>query len=236
MLLLAGCTNDATGSALLAQVRQTLAERDAKLSSYHLVVESKDGADVAKHAFFFRSPNKMRALLLEPTPLEFSFDGKRIYRLVPASRELTTIELAPKEPARATMALHAMFAPFVIEGFRSPLMPLKGVSASRHGETVELKVEPGEGVTVTYVLRWPSADFLERRSQTPTGSSVLEVEEEHCDAALKLCVPKRAVERADGAQRLEVTLTTLELNPDIPLEDFTPHAPAGWTQKLQRLE
>ena len=239
-LLLSGCRKEATpAELLLSQVKQALADRDARLRSYHLVAVTKEGEAQATHAFFFRSPNQLRAVVAAPTPLEWSFDGTRLYQLQSEAKTFSTFELK-LPPAKASIFLHSTFSPFVPEGFRAPLMPAKGVSATRvthpmGPEAVELKLSPGEGVTVTWVLRWPTADFLERRTQAGAGTGELKVEAEHCDAALKLCVPRRAAQFVDGQRQVTTELTTLELNLELPAEAFTPAVPAGWTRETRQV-
>ena len=240
LLLASGCKRDAAPpGTLFSQVKQTLADRDARLTSYHLAGETTEGAEHARHEFFFRSPNKMRAALRGPLQLEWSFDGARVYGLAGPSKTFTTYELK-LPPDQAAALLHSKFSPFVLEGFRTPLMPMKAVTATlrphpRGPQAVELKVEPGDGVTVTYVLRWPGADFLERRGEADAGTSELKVEAEQCDEKLKLCVPTLAAEYFDGKRLLTIRLTTVELNVDIGAEEFTPQVPAGWTTEVKRV-
>ena len=234
VLLLAGCKSPAPeGSALLSQVKQALAERDARLGSYHLAGVTTEGAEQVTYEFFFRGPNKMRAAMLTPQRFAWSFDGQRLVRAIDATKKFETFELKLPDD-KAKLFLHATFSPFVLEGFRAPLMPLKGVTAARQGpDAVALRLEPGDGVTVTYVLRWPGADFLERRASSDGGTDLLKIEEELCDAALKLCVPRLAVEYVDGQKRVATRLTAIELNVELPADGFAPVAPDGWTRETR---
>jgi outer membrane lipoprotein-sorting protein len=243
VLSLAGCRREppplSQGIALLSEVKQALARRDAKLTSYHFVTLTAEGDKRSAHAFSFRSPNKMRAVTQSPVPFEWTFDGKQLYTLLPATKTFTTHTL--NLPAdQASIFLHTTFAPFVREGFRTPLMPMKGVTATRVAhpngpEAVELKLEPGEGVTVTYVLRWPGADFLERRTVGPEGTSVLKVEAEHCEAKLALCVPRSMAELFNGQPRWTKELSEIALNVELPTDDFVPQVPAGWTAQTEQV-
>jgi outer membrane lipoprotein-sorting protein len=240
LLLWAGCPNNTpAGSALVSEVRRALAEREKRLSSYHLVAASKEGEAIATHAFFFRSPNKMRGVVLQPANLEWSYDGQHLYKLEPTEKKFSSFEM--KLPAeKAAMFLTTTFAPFVTEGFRTPLMPSKGVTATRvphpkGPEAVELKVEAGAGVTVTYTLRWPTADFLHRRTEAGGQLSELKVDEELCDEKLRLCVPKVSSEYLDGKLQLTTRLTTIELNAEVPADDFAPAAPEGWARESHQV-
>ena len=95
---------------------------------------------------------------------------------------------------------------------------------------VELTVKPGEGVTVVYVLRMPSGDFLEKRTTSEGQTRVLKMETEKCDQALALCVPTKLVERV-GEQLLGSTeVTSVELNAALPQDTFSPKLPEGWSK------
>jgi hypothetical protein len=137
--------------------------------------------------------------------------------------------------------LTEIFAPFAPEGFRAPLLPGNGVSARRVShprgpEAVELTVKPaGSDVEVTYVLRWPGMDFLGKRTRSGGASSELRVEEEQCEQALGLCVPKRLTQWAGEQQVAETTLSRVELNPTLPAETFTLSAPEGYEVQSKTL-
>lgn len=238
LLFLVGCKPAAPqGNLLLSAVKQALADRDAMLTGYELKAQVTDGEQRARHTFYFRSPNRMRVVITEPAPLQWVFDGARLHKLEPDAKAFRTYELQVSQQKAATF-LHSMFSPFVLEGFRTPLMPMKGVTATevahpKGPRAVELRVTPGDGVTVTYVLRWPGADFLERRTQTATGRSELKVEDEQCFDKPKLCVPKRAVEVVDGKLHLTTQVSAIALNPELAADVFAPPVPEGWTLTTQ---
>jgi hypothetical protein len=231
LLLLLGCPQP-TGDGLLAEARRALAERDRRLTSFQLVVDTTEGDARAHHEFLFRSPNKSRGRLTAPRDLELAFDGTQLVTLSHAERryEVVPLDLPPAERA---LALASAFLPFAPEGYRAPLLPVAGVEAkavTRPGApaAVELTVRPGDGVAVTYVLRLPAADFLEKRTSAEGRERVLRVEAEQCDAALALCVPTRLVERTGGRVLGTTEVTRAVLNPALPAELFAPKKPDGW--------
>ena len=235
-----GCPKDVPpGAPLLSEVRQVLAERQRRLSSYHLAGESTEGDAVATHAFFFRAPNKMRGIVIHPAHLEWSWDGEHLSHLEFGAKKFSSF--AMKLPAdKAAMFLTTTFAPFVNEGFRTPLMPSKGVKATKlkhpkGPDALALEVELGPKLTTTYFLRWPTGDFLGRRTSNDGQLSELTVEEELCDEKLKLCVPKVTSETLDGKVQLRTRLTTIELNVDVPAADFNPRAPDGWSTETHEV-
>lgn len=238
-LVFCGCpkaANDApTSSSLVAEAKKALAEREKRLTSFKLSVDSVEGKNRAHHEIAFRTPNKSRAHLLSPQDLELAFDGTTLVRLFAAEKkyEVVPLELPPAERA---FALASQFMPFVPEGYRAPLLPLSGVEAKKvtrpdGSEAVELTVKPGSGVIVRYLLRLPAGDFLEKHTTADGQDRLLSVEKEQCDAKLALCVPLKLVERV-GADVLGTTeVTSVTLNAELPQDFFSPKQPEGWTTK-----
>lgn len=236
LLVLCGCPRSppapAVPASLVSEAKKALAEREKRLTSFKLVVDSTEGEQRAHHEFAFRSPNKSRGHMTTPQDVELAFDGATFVRLLHAEKkfEVANLDLPPAERA---FFLASAFMPFVPEGYRAPLLPQTGVEGkkvSREGapEAVELTVKPGDGVTVIYVLRLPAGDFLEKRTLAEGKERVLRVEQERCDQALALCVPTRLVEKL-GDQVLGTTeLSAIELNPALPQDYFSVKAPEGW--------
>lgn len=230
VMVMTACTKapQSAPPTLVGDAKKALAERERRLTSFRLVVDTTEGERRAHHEFAYRSPNKSRGHMTVPEEMELAFDGKQLVRLLHSARkyEVVNLELPPQERA---FALASTFMPFVPEGYRAPLLPQSGVEAKKlTDDTVELTVKPGDGVTVQYVLRLPAGDFLEKRTLSGEQTRVLKVEKEQCDAALKLCVPTKLVERL-GAEVLGTTeVTTVELNPELPQDLFTPKKPADW--------
>ncbi|MBL8910804.1 MAG: hypothetical protein JNM17_08900, partial [Archangium sp.] len=195
----------------VGDVKRVLAEREKRLQSYRIVVDTtegfgagrepgENGQSVAHHEFWFRSPNKSRGHMTLPQEVELAFDGTSLVRILyppkvmDAGREpgKTVVEPVPLDlpPAQRAFFLASTFMPFAPEGFRTPLIPSTGVEISSASPTeVNVKVAPGEGVSVAYRLRWPSGDFLEKRALSNGKERRLKVLDEKCDSTLKLCVP-----------------------------------------------
>ena len=229
LVFLLACPKDTPEGTLLSEVRRTLADRERRLNTYHLAGESKEGDAVATHAFFFRAPNKMRGVVMHPAHLEWTWDGAHLAKLEFGSKTFSNFPIT-LPPEKAAMFLTTTFAPFVSEGFRTPLMPSKGVTATMLKDEVELKVVNPQ-LRLTYRLRWPTGDFLGKRTESDGQVSELTVDEEQCDEKLKLCVPKVTSQRLDGKLQLSTRLTRIELNVDVPADDFTPRPPQGWTEE-----
>jgi outer membrane lipoprotein-sorting protein len=233
VLLFSGCPKGSEAPApvsLANEARRALAEREKRLTSFKLVVDTTEGENRAHHEVAFRSPNKSRGHMTSPQELELAFDGTTLVRLIHPLKKYEVVSLDMPAADRAFF-LASQFMPFVPEGYRAPLLPQSGVEAkSLKPDTVELTVKPGEGVTVVYVLRLPSGDFLEKRTTAEGQTRVLKMESEKCDEALELCVPTKLVERM-GEQVLGTTeVTSVELNAALPQDTFSPKLPEGWTK------
>jgi hypothetical protein len=241
LLVLAGCRRADDSAALLSDARQRLAARDGKLTSYALAGTAREGAQTLDFRFAYRAPRKMLGTLGAPASRTYAWDGEHLFERSDATKQFITYthELPPDKHAGV---LTDIFAPFAPEGFRTPLLPSKGVSARRAShprapEAVELTVKPaGTDVEVTYVLRWPALDFLGKRTRVGGTTSELRVEEEHCELALALCVPRRLTWWASEQQVAETTLSSVELNPVLPSETFTLTAPEGYEVQTKTLE
>jgi hypothetical protein len=240
LLLLAGCRRGGETSALLSDAKQRLAARDGKLTSYVLAGTAREGTRTMDFQFAYRAPQRMLGTLGAPTSRTFAWDGEHLFERDDAARKFLTYDagLSPEERAGV---LTQLFTPFAPEGFRAPLLPGQGVSARRAShprgpEAVELTVKPeGTDVEVTYVLRWPSMDFLGKRTRSGDATAELRVEEEQCEQALALCVPRRLTQWGGGQQVAETALTRVELNPTLPADTFTLSAPRGYDVERKTL-
>ena len=231
MLVGCGCPKpaEAPPPSLVGEAKRALAEREKRLTSFKLVVDSTEGENRAHHEVAFRSPNKSRGHMTVPHDFELAFDGTQLVRLIAAQKKYEVVSLDMPAADRAFF-LASQFMPFVPEGYRSPLLPQTGVEARQVPGGVELTVKPGEGVTVRYVLRLPAGDFLEKRTLAEGQERVLRMEREQCDEALALCVPTKLVERL-GQNVLGTTeVSGIELNPALPQDVFSPKVPEGWSK------
>jgi hypothetical protein len=227
LVSLAACHEDA---GLLAQVKRALVEREQRLQAYSFQAH----AGAAQYTLSFRAP-KSTLLTLESGAL--SFDGERFYERDDAARTFTTY--APELNAEQLALIWAQgFGARIPEGFRAPLLPPRGVTAQQVGDTVELTLhthDEGKDVSVTSVLRWPGADFLERRTDYGGAKGALRMEREECDPQLKLCVPTQLAKWV-GDQKVEQTeLTQVQLN-DAPARDaFVLTVPRDFKQEHSTL-
>lgn len=237
VLLLTGCPKASEAPLpppLVGDAKRALAERERRLTSFKLVVDSAEGENRAHHEVSFRSPNKSRGHMTSPQEFELAFDGTTLVRLIHAQKKYEVVSLDMPAADRAFF-LASQFMPFVPEGYRAPLLPQSGVEAKRVSresalDAVELTVKPGEGVTVTYVLRLPAGDFLEKRTVAEGQERVLRMEKEQCDEALKLCVPTKLVERVGDTVLGTTEVSGIELNAALPQDTFSPKLPEGWTK------
>jgi hypothetical protein len=245
LAVLAGCSKQRDDNAhMLREVKQRLSERDTQLTSYRLEGITRDeGAEPLGFGFSYRAPQKMLGVLRAPVSRAFSWDGEHLFEQNDKDQRFTIFKNELSTERRSGF-LTETFAPFSPEGFRAPLLPseleAKRASHPRAPEAVEVtgKVapSPGESLQVTYILRWPTMDFLGRRFLLPDSTvSEVRVEEEHCDEALKLCVPQKLTRWVKGQKVGETTLSKVELNPALPNDTFTLVAPEGYEVQTKTL-
>ncbi|RYZ41569.1 MAG: hypothetical protein EOO71_11430 [Myxococcaceae bacterium] len=248
LLSLLACRSSSSGSGdgaeLMAQVREKLSARDAKLLNYQLEGTQTEGDSLsAGFTFAYRAPQKMRGTVTQPART-VSWDGKHLYEQVEAGKQFTTFT-SEVSAEKLSAFLTEIFTPFVPEGFRAPLL-LRSTKARRTAalpqakDAVELSMplegDAAGGVVVTYVLRWPTLDFLAKRTLAPDGTQAeVRMEEEHCDAELGLCVPRKLTRRVGGQQVGQTVLSRVDLKAPLPNDAFTPAAPDGYSVQTRTL-
>lgn len=243
LLLLPGCPRKPEQErSLISEVRQKLTERDERLQSYRLAGVVREQGQEANFEFEFRQPNKMRGRFTRPVQRTFSWDGQRLYERVEDEKRLITYELK-LPPQKSALFLTQTFGPFTPEGFRVPLM-LQDSTAARTthrkaAEAVELQMETkdeeGALLAVRYLLRWPSLDFLSKRSESSGQLAEVRVEEEHCEQSLGMCFPKQLTQWRGNEPVATTVLSKVEINPPIAADSFTLTAPEGFEAKLEQL-
>lgn len=227
----------------MPQVRQRLAARDATLTRYRLAGTVKDeGEEAVSFTFDYRAPQRMRGSLGTPPARTFAWDGTRLYEQQHAEKRFTTFT-SELPPAKLAGFLAETFGPLTPEGFRAPLLmsstTARRASHPRAPQAVELVqvLEDGAGrLELVYVLRWPALDFLGKRTRGADGTEAeVRVEDEHCEQAAGLCVPKRLTRWVGGRQVGETVLTRVELNAEVPNDSFTLAVPEGYEVRTRTL-
>ncbi|HLT29996.1 MAG TPA: hypothetical protein VK013_08130 [Myxococcaceae bacterium] len=212
----------------LGQVQAMLSERDARLGGYDVSGRIVEGEHTGTFSFSFRPPQKVLGSISSPLKQTIAFDGETLFQRDDASGRVQSRSLAGAEPAAVSAQLHSVFGSFVIEGFRTPLLPRDaGVELHREGTEQQVTLtatarSPEGAVRVITRHRWPSMDFLEKRVEAP-GAPVtgVRMEKERCEASLKLCVPSRWVHLVDGKVAATVTLDDIRLGSEVQAMDFT---------------
>ncbi len=235
--------DSAADPALLAQVKSALAEREKKVGSYEIAGTVVQDGQQAGFEFAWRAPGRMKGTLLGEKGRTFSYDGDRLFELSQADRTLTSYELnLPDAQVRAYLT--QLFASFVPEGYRAPLLDFSHAQARRVShpkatEAVELssetKDDAGATIRVVYVYRWPAMDLLERRLETSGSAMVIAIEEEHCVQRLGLCLPKKVAQRVGERLGAVTTLSRVDLDSTVAAEAFTLALPEGFTSKSMPL-
>ena len=221
---------------LLSDVRGRLSERERRLGAYRVEGVITEAGQRGEFTLAFRPPLKLKGTVSLPVRQTVSFDGKTFFQRDDASGKLHQTSLEGQDPAQVSAQLHSIFGQFVVEGFRAPLLTssvrAKRLEHPQGPQAVELSVEardPAVGtVKVSYVLRWPSLDFIEKRIEGPgTQRAGVRVDEERCEPGLALCVPTRWTHLAQGQAAAEVVLGRVFLGDEAPAEEFTLTAQAA---------
>ncbi|MGQ0504261.1 MAG: hypothetical protein ACT4TC_03000 [Myxococcaceae bacterium] len=226
-------------SGLLLEVKEGLAERDAKLQSYTVRGTVTELGQVARYEFAYRAPNRMLGELLLPSARTLAFDGEHLFDVLPGSKRFTTVQLKRRSNAPSEKLME-LFTPFMPDGFRAPMLNLKELKATfgthpRAPKTVVLTQHLHEGAEVAYEMRYPSLDFLSRSMVSGSHHREVRVEEEQCDKKLALCYPVRIAQMEDGQPGAVTVLEDLRINPPVPVETFTLTAPEGYAQATSEL-
>lgn len=237
---------------LVSQIKSGLTERERRLSGYELAGTVTESGKVARFEFVYRAPGRMKGTLWAPSgegenapaaARTYAFDGERLFEVDEAQRTVTTYEVK-LPPEKSAVFLHQIFGAFVPEGFRTPVLDFKKAHAKkvthpRGPDAVELtsasQDEAGQAIEVTYVLRWPSLDLLEKRLVAGGKTMTVTVDKEQCDEKRKLCVPTQLTQ-SWGQQAGAVTaLSKVELGATVPTEAFAVSTPEGFTQTRREL-
>ncbi len=242
LCLWCSCRKASDATQLVSRTKQVLAEREKRLTSYRVEVESRSGQVKALHRFAFRSPNFMAGELLAPEPLSVSFDGSHLWKLLPKTKTRVDYTVALSQ-AQAAFLLAQTFSPFIPEGFRTPLLPTRGVTAKRvahplEPQAIELTVSQPDAeipVSTVFVLRESTGDFLAKRIEMGTSSVETTVVAEQCETALNLCVPTKLIERQGGEQIAVTEMTRVELNLALANDGFALVAPEGYVTERREL-
>lgn len=213
---------------LVSQVKAALAERERKVQSFRFSSETEQAGQKAEYTFAFRAPNKMRGDI--GGKVIYAYDGKRFVQFDQANGYFNEIDLAAEPRDKAQMFLHRVFSPFAPEGWRAPLLGGK-LTCEQKAEggkpriavTAEVSSD-GEAVALTYLFAPPAMDFV---GKSVRGGGSIEVLEQHCDAALKLCFPSVVTETPPAGAKATTRLSNIELNVPVPPEYFSPQAPTG---------
>lgn len=217
-------------------VQRVLTERARRLTSLQLEVETTLPDEAVRSRFSLRAPDLVRAVRETDQGSTVAFDGERLYRLEPSTKTLEVTE-PPRSPAQRARFLEEAFNGFAPDGYLLPALPTKGVTVmevahplSPRAAAVTVRPRGGETSEVTYILRWPSGDFLSRRVAHDGALTEVSVAEERCDKALRLCVPMKLTERVAGIVGRVTRVTDVSFNPELPVEDFRLSAPEGYSR------
>ena len=240
VLVLVGCPRPADvtteGPAVFAAVQGALNKR---LEVVHDVAVEGHIKDPAGTILGFRYAMQQPAFsvgeLLGPdgAPMRtFVFDGSQLVVIDHASRTLLRQDLSHDEE-QMLLTLHQVFAPFVCEGWRPPLLKATGTLASRTGDVVTLTVPVGEGGVKHQVVRVKAdGSFIDKSTVADDGAVLAgtTVLASVVDPGTGLSFPTRW-DMQEGGERGTITLTKTAINQGVQAARFATTLPAGYTER-----
>lgn len=247
LLLVCGCTRSSQKDVGLAsQARTHLAERERKLSSYRFHGVSTDVArnETLAFDFAYKNPNKMRGETFGATPHVLAFDGRTFRDLDVNAKKLTTYDLSGLSKPRADVFLHQVFAAFVPEGFRAPLLPagrpLEAVESNgpdgRREVALSATIPDGDAkYAFSFRFATPAMDLIEKKVSGPEGESRVQVIKQTCDHATGLCFPTEILESHGGKPTVRTVLSDIAINGPVTDAELVPAVPDGGSEEKKSL-
>lgn len=236
VLLAGGCARKPEPELpLVSQVREALAQREQRVVSYRYHGVTEQGGEKGEFRFAFRAPSRMRGDF-RSARRTFAFDGRRFVQWDEANRLFTEVDLSATPREQAALFLHKVFAPFVPEGFRTPLLGgTLTAETRREGDRPVVAIHAaaesaGERAVITFLLAPPAMDYL---GKSVEGGGAARVVSQHCDPALKLCFPVELEETVPGMPPSRTRLTSVEINPALPPEYFELRPPPGVERQVR---
>jgi outer membrane lipoprotein-sorting protein len=237
-LFSASCNKPAapTSEALFASVMQT---QNKRLEAVHDVdveghIESGDGHKL-RFRYAMQQPAFSAGELLSPEGARtraFIFDGKTLAVVDDGTKTITRNDLSADEE-QMLLTLHAVFSPFVCEGWRPPLLKPNGTTATQHNDEVVLSTAVGvEGVKLQRVSLAKDGAFIGKETIADDGSVVgsTTVLESITDPATGLRFPKQWKMLEDGTSGT-ITLTSWRINEGVDASRFATTVPVGFTER-----
>ena len=220
---------------------EAVAARPAPVRDYALAGEvTSPTGDVVHFTVDMKQPRSMKAVLVEQQKTVV-FDGKTLTLIDDRAKTVVAQDLAALPETGQLALLHAIFSPFLCEGWRAPLLRAgkqqvaRGVFAGEPRWTFDIPIDDDTLSKDRLTLRAPKADFVSRETLDKAGTVVAatRVTEEHTDAATGLSFPKRW-ERTDATGTTRYALTRIAINQGIEVARFDARAPAGSSLVNQR--
>jgi outer membrane lipoprotein-sorting protein len=162
----------------------------------------------------------------------FVFDGKTLAIIDDATKLVVKKDLSADEEGML-LTLHDVFASFVCEGWRPPLVKATGTTATVDGDIVTLRTAVGEGgVSAQRVRLNKDGTFIDKATLADDGTVLAEtvVLHEAKDEDTGLTFPTSWRVR-EGQEAGTVTLSSWRINRGVNAARFQTATPAGYTER-----
>ena len=222
------CTRPPTSAQLVSEARTGLAEREAKVHSYRFDAEMTGPGQHGTWSVAYRGPGSYRA---DTPSVSYLLDGDKFFEIDHATGKVQPSTLSQTDRNRSLERVYSAFAPFIPEGWRSPLIgsavtAIEGPQQERE-KTVLLSVGAhlaNEQAELQYLFTRPTMNWLKTETFASGHNVVRATTKEHCDPASNLCFPERIEVRKDGSVQSTTTLSHIAVNEGVPAETFSPTA------------
>jgi outer membrane lipoprotein-sorting protein len=238
-----GCTReappppDAPANAVVTQALDVLGKRIASVRDYSVegVVEDAATKQQLRFRYAMQQPSFSSGELFDAAGARaraFVFDGKVLAIIDDATKTVTRQDLSQNEE-QMLLALHEIFAQFVCEGWRPPLVKPQGTLGAIDGEQWVLTIPIVDEVlnSQRLVLR-PDGSFVKKELLDDRGVAAASttVLEDWKDPGTGLLFPKRWTHVERGSTQT-VTLSAHVVNGGVDGARFSTATPAGYADR-----
>lgn len=232
----AGCDRPRDDSAaVLAAATQAIEQRTAAVRDYALTGSATDLATKQAVPFSYAFAQPTFAKATAGTTQVTAFDGASLVMIDHAQKTARRQDAKGMPEEQLLMTLNALFADFVVEGWRPPMLRPHGVNArverAPEGErwVISVPIEDDTLAEQRVTLRSSDGAFLEKAFLDKGGKIVARVHvvEELKDPATGLSFPK-VWERTTPEGSFRMALDGAVVNGGLAKEQFTVAVPEGY--------
>ncbi len=229
-------TSAASSADIFAKVQQQLGARLQAVHDFELAATmvAADG-ETLRYRYAMQQPAFAAVETFDAAGTReraFIFDGKVLASIDDVAKTITRTDLSTNEE-QLLLTLHQVFSPFVIEGWRPPLLRPTGTQAAVVGDTVELSVPINSAGLLRSVVTLDRSGAFVGKKTVADGEVVVAgatVTKSETDAATGLRFPTAWQQLEGGTVALTTTVTSWSVNQGIAAPRFSTAVPTGFVE------